>query len=172
METRFITRRPPAWLALAAGVLAACGQDTPTPMAPTVELALIAGAGHGGRPLASDMTQEVTAIPEWEGDPDGVGTALITLNYGQGEVCWKLFASNLTLPATASHIHQAPPGVRGPIVLSLSAPDAAGVAVGCASGVDRDLILDILVNPESYYVNVHTTDFPPGAIRGQFPPSR
>ncbi|MGH7528860.1 MAG: CHRD domain-containing protein, partial [Gemmatimonadales bacterium] len=27
-------------------------------------------------------------------------------------------------------------------------------------------------NPESYYVNVHTTDFPPGAVRGQLPRSR
>jgi CHRD domain len=170
MATRFFPRRAPAWLALASGVLAACGQDTPIPAAPTVELALIAGAGNGGRPFATDMTQEVTTIPEWAGDPDGVGTALITLNHGQAEVCWDLSASNLTLPATASHIHQAPPGVRGPIVLSLSPPDAAGVAVGCASGVDQDLILDILVNPGSYYVNVHTTDFPPGAIRGQLPP--
>lgn len=140
-------------------------------MAPAVQLTVIAGADHGGRPLSTDMTQEVTSAPVWAGDPDGIGSALITLNHGQGEVCWELHVSNITLPATASHIHQAAPGVRGPIVLSLSAPDAAGAAAGCASGVDRDLIRDILVNPESYYVNVHTADFPPGAIRGQLPGS-
>jgi hypothetical protein len=154
---------------LASGVLVGCSQDARIPAGPTVELAVIAGANHGGRPLSTDMTQEVTTMPEWAGDPDGSGTALITLNLGQAEVCWDLSVANLTLPATASHIHQAPPGVRGAIVLSLSPPDATGVAVGCTSGVDRDLIRDILENPDSYYVNVHTTDFPPGAVRGQLP---
>lgn len=158
-----------ASLALASGVLVGCGQDGPLPTDPTVELVLIAGADHGGRPLSTDLTQEVTAIPPWEGDPDGTGTALVTLNHGQGEVCWDVSVSDITLPATASHIHQAPPGVRGPIVVFLSPPDATGAAVGCTSGVDRGLIRDILRNPESYYVNVHTTDFPPGAIRGQLP---
>jgi hypothetical protein len=158
-----------AALALAAGILVGCTQDAPMPAGPTVALEVIAGADHGGRPLSTDMTQELTTIPEWQGDPDGSGTALITLNEGQSEVCWDLAVSNLTLPATASHIHAAPPGVRGAIVVFLSAPNATGAAVGCTSGVDRDLIRDILQNPESYYVNVHTTDFAPGAIRGQLP---
>lgn len=159
-------------LALASVVLMGCNADAPIPAGPTVQLALVAGADHGGRPFSTEMTQEVTTTPVWAGDLDGSGTALITLNAGQGEVCWDLSASNITLPATAAHIHSAAPGVRGPIVVFLSAPDAAGVAVGCASGVSRDLIRDILVRPEAYYVNVHTADFPPGAIRGQLPGSR
>jgi hypothetical protein len=32
---------------------------------------------------------------------------------------------------------------------------------------DEALIRDIFKNPANYYVNVHTTDFPGGAIRGQ-----
>ena len=172
MTTRFFSLPGIAALALAAGVLVGCRQDAPFPAAPTVELALIAGAEHGGRPLSTDMTQEVTTTPPWVGDPDGSGTALITLNHGEGEVCWDLSASNIMLPATASHIHAARPGVRGDIVIFLSPPDAMGVAVGCRSGVDRRLIRDILNNPEAYYVNVHTTDFLPGAIRGQLPRSR
>lgn len=159
-------------LLLAAAAAAGCNQDGPSPAGPTVALAVIAGADHGGRPLSTDMTQEVTTTPAWEGDPDGAGTALITLNHGEAEVCWDVSVSNLTLPATASHIHAALPGIRGPIVVPLSAPNASGLAVGCTSGVDRDLIQEILENPESYYVNVHTTDFPPGAVRGQLPRSR
>lgn len=166
MFIRFPSNRG-ASLFLATAVFAACGERTPT--SPTVELEIIAGADHGGRPFSTDMSQEVTSIPAWEGDPDGAGTALVTLNHGQGEVCWSLSVTNLTLPATASHIHQAPPGVRGPIVVFLSPPDASGTATGCRAGVDRDLMRDILQNPDSYYVNVHTTDFPPGAIRGQLP---
>jgi len=150
-------------------IVAACGKDAPNPAGPTVQLALVAGADHGGRPFSTHMTQEVTSTPVWAGDPDGVGSALITLNHGKGEVCWQLDVSNLTLPATASHIHKEAPGVRGPSLVPLSAPDNLGSATGCASGVDRDLIQDILINPGSYYVNVHTSDFPPGAVRGQLP---
>ena len=113
------------------------------------------------------MTQEVTTTPPWQGDADGAGQALITLNVGQREICWETSASNITLPAAASHIHKAAPGIRGPIVVPLSPPGAGGTATGCASGVDRELVKDILNNPASYYVNVHTSDFPAGAVRGQ-----
>jgi hypothetical protein len=52
------------------------------------------------------------------------------------------------------------------VVVTLSAPDASGFSSGCTT-VDRDLALDILQNPENYYVNVHNDPFPTGAIRGQ-----
>lgn len=164
---RFVSLRTLASLALAPAVLAGCGEGAAGPTESTVELTMIAGADHGGRPLSTDMTQEVTT--NHTGDPDGTGTALITLNPGQGEVCWELLVFDIELPAIASHIHRAPPGVAGPAVVGLSPPDATGVAVGCASGVDRELIRDILQNPGSYYVNVHTSDYLPGAIRGQLP---
>lgn len=156
-------------LGLAAGSVAGCDRDPVSPTEGTVALTVIPGGDHGGRPLATTMTQEVTTTPVWMGDPDGSGTALITLNRGQGEVCWDLSVTNITLPATAAHIHQAAPGVRGGIVVFLSPPDATGRVTGCRSGVDGELIRNILLTPEAYYVNVHTTDFPPGAIRGQLP---
>jgi hypothetical protein len=117
------------------------------------------------------MTREVFTDPvtnvTHQGDPDGFGDALITVNRGQGEVCWELSASNILLPGTAAHIHKAAPGRPGPVVVPLSAPDASGFSAGCRSVADTDLLRDILVNPAAYYVNVHNTDFPPGAIRGQ-----
>jgi len=39
--------------------------------------------------------------------------------------------------------------------------------VGCRSDVSPDLLQDILQHPDAYYVNVHTTEFPAGAIRSQ-----
>jgi hypothetical protein len=98
------------------------------------------------------------------GDLDGSGEAFITLNHGRGEVCFQLSVSDIA-PATAAHIHEAPAGVAGPVVVGLT-PPTSGSSSGCVSA-DRDLIKDIIQNPADYYVNVHNAAFPAGAVRGQ-----
>jgi CHRD domain len=148
-------------------MLAGCTQEVPTASESTVQLALVAGGDHGGRPFFESLTQEVTSTPVYAGDPDGTGTALITINVGQPEICWHTTVSDIALPATASHIHHAAEGIRGNIVIALTAPDETGQAVGCRSDVDPALLRDILQHPEEYYVNVHTMEFSSGAIRSQ-----
>src|SRR5919109_1003333 len=127
-------------------------------------LALASIAADGGRKFTTTLTG-AAEVPG-PGDPDGSGTATITLNHGQGTVCWEIQVSGITLPAAAAHIHEAPVGVAGPVDVTLSAPDADGFASGCTS-VDREEIKEIIQHPEEYYVNVHTSDFPAGALRGQ-----
>jgi len=158
-----------ATLLLGSTTLAACGSDDTSPVeVNTVRLAVVPGAHHGGAPFTTDMTQEVWHTPrDYAGDADGTGSALITVNRGQREVCWHLSASNIELPGTSAHIHKQAPGVQGPIVVPLSPPDASGESSGCASGVDGELLDELAKSPESFYVNVHNTPYPPGAIRGQ-----
>ena len=127
-------------------------------------IALVTYGDDGGRKFKVFMSgaQEVPG----PGDSDGRGIAILRLNPGQGQVCFELFVENITLPATAAHIHEAPAGVAGPVVQGLAAPDANGEASGCLS-MDRDEIMEIILEPEEYYVNVHNSDFPAGAVRGQ-----
>lgn len=117
--------------------------------------------GHGA-PLSAELSgaEEVPG----PGDPDGGGTAHITLNPGQRTVCWELTAVDI-VPATAAHIHVAPAGLSGPVAVPLS-PPSDGSSSGCAE-VSRDLVRDILRNPAEYYVNVHNPEYPAGALRGQ-----
>jgi len=130
-------------------------------------LGLVPAAGQaladdGGRPLATALSgaEEVPA-----GDPFGSGTASIRVNPGQGEVCYELTVANLMGTVVAAHIHRAPAGVNGPVVVPLAAP-VTGSSAACAA-VERALALDILRNAADYYVNVHTNVFPGGAVRGQ-----
>jgi glucose/arabinose dehydrogenase len=121
-------------------------------------------AKEGGQQFTTTLTG-AAEVPG-PGDPDGSGTATVTLNPDGEEVCWEIQVSDITLPATAAHIHEAPVGVAGPVVVTLSAPDANGVASGCTTVASAE-IMEILEHPEEYYVNVHTSDYPAGAVRGQ-----
>jgi CHRD domain len=124
----------------------------------------------GGRPFTTTLTgaAEVTAagVPN-QGDPDGIGFAHVTLNHGQGEVCFDISTSGVVLPIAAAHIHVGPATSTGRVVVGfLMQPDADGNFSGCVSA-DQDLIKAIIQHPENYYVNVHNAEFPSGALRGQ-----
>ncbi len=99
-----------------------------------------------------------------QGDVDGTGTATISLNPAAGEVCYTITVANIN-PATAAHIHDGPAGVNGPVVVNF-APPTGGTITGCTSASPA-LVQDIADNPAEFYVNVHTGDFPGGAVRGQ-----
>ena len=70
-------------------------------------------------------------------------------------------------PATDAHIHEAPPGEAGPIVLPLT-PPTNGASGGCTEA-EPALVSDLQQRPSDFYVNVHNEPFPEGAIRGQLP---
>jgi CHRD domain-containing protein/LVIVD repeat-containing protein len=128
------------------------------------------GDDRGGRSVLSTTLTGAEEVPG-PGDPDGTGRATIRLNSRTRKVCFRLSWSNIA-PPTASHIHEAPAGEAGDIVVTLFSsesplPDTITGVSGCASDVSSDLIEDIIENPEEYYVNVHNADFPAGAIRGQ-----
>ena len=122
------------------------------------------GGNGGGRRLSATLTG-AAEVPG-PGDLDGTGTVALTVRPGHNEVCFDIHVSGIALPATAAHIHQGQVGVAGGIVVTLGTPDAAGNASGCVSA-SHDLLKAIRQNPSAYYVNVHTTDFPNGALRGQ-----
>ncbi len=119
------------------------------------------GSAQGGRPLTAVLLgpNEVPPAPS-----SSQGTATITINLGQSELCYVIdFTTSETV--IAAHIHHAPAGVAAPPVIPLN-PPVAGSSSGCKQ-VDQGLLKDIVQNPEQYYVNVHTTAHPGGAGRGQ-----
>ena len=125
------------------------------------------GECNGGRPLTATLTgaAEVTkqGVPN-QGDPDGSGTANVRVNPGQECISYDVAVEGIE-PATAAHIHEAPAGAAGPVVVGLKAP-TDGTSSGTVA-VDREEAKDIVQNPDEYYVNVHNAEYPAGAVRGQ-----
>lgn len=99
------------------------------------------------------------------GDPNGSGSATITIDPATNEVCWN-FTTTSIADAVASHIHVGAAGVSGGVVVPLDVDGFAGTSVGCVTDTAADLEA-ILAGPAGFYVNIHTADFPAGAIRGQ-----
>jgi hypothetical protein len=145
-------------LTLRAGGVAAAAASTAMMFA----AAAFAAAEQGGRPITVQMTGAAEA--PGPGDPDGTGVASFRINPGQKQVCYELTAQNIGAP-TAAHIHRAPAGQAGPVVVPLDTPKG-GKSKNCAT-VTPELAKELIQTPEAFYVNVHNAEFPPGAIRGQ-----
>ena len=162
-------------------------------MTPTTKLAasaigataLIAAAlsaqtvAEGGRPFTTSLsgTEECNNAtppvcgPPAAGDPEGTGTAKITVNPGQNRVCWEISVSGIATP-TRGHIHEAPAGRNGGVRVTFFETGEAVALNDCTGDVespafDRERLKDIIQNPQNYYVNIHTGEFPGGAVRGQ-----
>jgi hypothetical protein len=101
------------------------------------------------------------------GDPDGVGTASGTL-VEPDTLCYALTVKGIADPI-AAHIHVGRRGVNGPIVIPLTPPADGdpGTSAACVSGISPELMQELAVHPGKYYWNVHTPEYPGGAIRGQ-----
>lgn len=85
-------------------------------------------------------------------------------NMEAGTLCYYLDISGLD-DVTAAHVHKGKKGENGPPVVVLETENPGGDEL-CAD-VEQELLADIKRNEKDYYVNVHTSAHPAGAIRGQ-----
>lgn len=105
------------------------------------------------------------------GDPDGLGISFVdakkdTVKYSTAWV-------GVGAPV-AGHIHRAPAGVNGPVVVEFFTtpiPSSIFAVAGTVRGIDKKLVAKISSHPDQFYVNLHTAEFPGGAIRGQLNPA-
>jgi hypothetical protein len=154
-QTAAATAAAPA--ATAAATMAA------TEAAPAGPSAALTGEGC----LFAAALSGANEVPN-PGASEGSGVAVVLVNAAKSEVCYEVTVEGITLPAAAGHIHKAAAGSPGPVVVPFQVvPDAKGKAAGCTTGVAADIIQGLLTAPADYYVNIHTSDFQGGAVRGQ-----
>ena len=102
------------------------------------------------------------------GDPDGTGSAVITVK--SNKICYDIRPKKAGLTFAAGHIHVGAAGTAGDVVVPLfQSPKKvkAGKLTGCSGTVKSSLLAKIKAKPGGYYVNIHNAKYPPGAIRGQ-----
>jgi hypothetical protein len=80
--------------------------------------------------------------------------------------CWTLSWRGIAAPLDG-HVHFAPRGIAGPIVIDLDTDDVGGPDVSGCRVITTGLAAAITSDPGAYYVNLHNTGFQAGAIRGQ-----
>ena len=173
-------RLPPALL-LPALVLAACTPDRDTLTADVTQLTAPVYEARGEDQFLTHASggEEVPA-----NDSRAQGQAMFRLSEDGSTLSYRLIVANIE-NVTQSHIHLAPRGQNGGVVVWLypSAPPlqlipgrSQGVLaegditsanfVGALAGQDMSALIDAIQAGRAY-VNVHTSQIQPGEIRGQ-----
>ena len=128
----------------------------------TVAVAGSAAANQGGVPAIPLNTGQETT-----GSNTGA-SGFFSYTVEGAMLCYTLTVRDLSVPATAAHIHLAPRHVAGPIEIPLMVGSETTFEIStCTTPDDPVALAGLLANPRSYYVNVHTPTFPGGEVRGQ-----
>ncbi|MEU6196708.1 CHRD domain-containing protein [Streptomyces sp. NPDC047061] len=125
---------------------------------------------RGGKLRAlADGSQEVpTADPRRVGDPDGHAVTFLYPG-ARGQVGYSLAWVNIGAPL-AGHIHQGTLGHNGDVKIPLfvtPVPQHVFAISGTVGVQDPSVLAQIKKNPTGFYSNLHTSEFPDGAVRGQ-----
>ncbi|WP_440101708.1 CHRD domain-containing protein [Streptosporangium sp. H16] len=173
-----------ATVALAAGALAVPAEAAAAPTASIT--ASITGAATGQVSQASQASQSVQTaqarkyyfaagllgrneVPEpgkKVNDRDGVAIAKFRIH---GNRFYYFVQWKRTAKPSAFHIHKGKAGKNGPVVIDLlsNGKIRGNTSFGSVVVKDSSLLRGIKSNPRNWYANLHTKQFPDGAVRGQ-----
>ena len=128
-------------------------------------LGLVLVSGLAATAGAQTLVGVMTGANEAPGPGDTDGFGLAGFRFEGTTVIYQMQIKNIGAPS-ASHIHRGNAGAPGLVVIGLASVFPNNTASGVATA-SAALIEEIRRNPAGFYVNVHNTDFPGGAIRAQ-----
>ena len=129
--------------------------------------AAIVMAKPGGVPaIPLNNEQETTGAA-------GGGSGFFSYTVDGATLCYTLEVRDLTVAPFAAHIHPAPRNIAGPVAIPLATPPGATSSVSaCITAAEGGAMTPaelaaVVADPGAFYVNVHTSTYPGGEIRGQ-----
>lgn len=132
----------------------------------TAALFTISSCTKQDAPIVLDQYQ-ATLLPSNEVPArvsDGYGSVLGYYNTQTKVLILRIEYANLKAPLTAWHIHKAAAGVNGSVIFNFGAPAPSNFYY-TSSPLTADQENDLVT--ANYYVNLHSTLYPGGEIRGQ-----
>jgi hypothetical protein len=99
----------------------------------------------------------------------GFGNATVAFDSTRSNITVTITVANLGAAINNFHIHEGAAGVAGPVIINLIGLGGVFVSgtMTVTVPVPSDVAQRMVQNPANFYVNVHTTQFPGGAVRGQ-----
>ena len=122
--------------------------------------------GGGSRAFLSGDQEVPVAGGPAVGDPDGRAVSFVRASGGQVRYAFAWVGVSPTL----GHVHKGAFGANGPVVVPLfttAIPTTVFAVSGTAKNVDPAVATEIQRNPGGFYANLHSAEFPGGAVRGQ-----
>jgi CHRD domain len=112
------------------------------------------------------------AVVPGPGDPDGSAKAEVSARPGEHKICVRMVYEPGVGRATAIHIHEVGSGQQGSAIATLYEEVGGGapgpsLIIGCEGKMPKPLVRRVAKHPRSFYIDLHTLDFPDGALRGQ-----
>ena len=100
----------------------------------------------------------------------GFGTGIVTLDTTANTLNWNISWGGLLAPATAMHFHgDAPAGVNAGVIINIGS--ISGLISPSIGGTGITDLQEASIIAGLWYVNIHTSVFPGGEIRGQVVPA-
>ncbi len=129
----------------------------------TLAATALAGTLASAAPRATVLTAKLTGRAETPAAAvKGTGNFKGRVNLAAGKLCYTLTSAKLDT-LTMAHIHAGAIGVAGPPIVTLS----ANVPTVACIPIDKDVAAKLVATPRDFYVNIPTTNYPKGAVRGQ-----
>lgn len=124
--------------------------------------AALAATSH---PVNLKATATGANVGSNNGSPTGSGSATFVVNKSKGTICYSFRAKGLT-QIIGVHIHAGAAGVDGQVLVTMNAKKLNAKGETCVKE-SSTILSQITSNPSGYYFNIHTKQFPAGAVRGQ-----
>ena len=101
------------------------------------------------------------------GDPDGSANITLRVNRVKGRVCFVLTYKKLSGHVTGAFLHKGSEDEIARPIITLFEGDHASPVQACVHDLRDRIVKRLKQKPDAHYVDIDTSKYPDGAVRGQ-----